>query len=193
MTTIVLFHSVLGLRQVEMEAADRMRALGHTVVAPDLYAGLAANSMDEGFAIMNSVGWKTICRRAQNALDLAPETAVLAGHSMGAGVIGSMWPGRPMCDGVVLLHGLAEIPQNVRHRTPIAVHVADPDPFAPPEEIAKWTMTAKRAGVRADIFSYPTAGHFYTDRTLPDFDQAATEQTWARLLDFLSAFHRTDH
>jgi dienelactone hydrolase len=91
------------------------------------------------------------------------------------------------------MEALAGIPQNVRHGTPIAVHVADPDPFAPPEEIAKWTMTAKRAGVRPDIFSYPTAGHFYTDRTLPDFDQAATEQTWARLLDFLSAFHRTDH
>jgi dienelactone hydrolase len=193
MTTIVLFHSVLGLRQVEMEAADRMRALGHNVVAPDLYAGLAANSVDEGFAIMRSVGWKTICRRAQNALDLAPDTAVLAGHSMGAGVIGSTWPDRPMCDGVVLLHGLADIPQNVRHGTPIVVHVAYPDPFAPPEEIATWTMTAKSVGLRAEIFSYPAVGHFYTDRALPDFDQSATEQTWERVLDFLSAFHRTDH
>lgn len=108
MATIVLFHSILGLRHVEMEAADRMRAVGHTVVVPDLYAGSAATSMDEGFAIMNSIGWKTICRCAQNALDLAPETAVLAGHSMGAGVIGSAWPSRPLCDGVVLLHGLAD-------------------------------------------------------------------------------------
>lgn len=81
----------------------------------------------------------------------------------------------------------------MRNGTPVAVHVADPDPFAPPEEVAKWTMRAKRAGVRANIFSYPTAGHFYTDRTLPDFDQSATEQTWERVLDFLSAFHRTDH
>ena len=170
-----------------------MRAVGHNVVAPDLYAGLAANSVDEGFAIMSSVGWKMICRRAQNAPDLAPDTAVLAGHSMGAGVIGCMWPERPRCDGVVLLHGLADIPQNVRHGTPIVVHVADPDPFAPPEEIATWTMTAKSAGLRAEIFSYPAVGHFYTDRALPDFDQAATEQTWERVLDFLSAFHPTDH
>lgn len=66
------------------------------------------------------------------------------------------------------------------------VHVSDPDPFAPPDEIAKWTMTATRAGARADIFSYPTAGPFYTDRTLPDFDQVATEHTWERVLDFLS-------
>lgn len=190
MANVVLFHSVLGLRHVEMEAAERMRAAGHAVVAPDLYAGLVASSMDQGFAIMNSVGWGTICRRARAALDFAPETAVLAGHSMGAGVVGSTWPGRPMCDGVILLHGLAEIPPNVRHGTPIAVHVADPDPFAPAEQIARWRMTAKRAGVRTDIFSYPTVGHFFTDRTLPDFDQTATERTWERVLDFLSAFHR---
>lgn len=95
---------------------------------------------------------------------------------MGAGVIGSAWPLRPMCDGVVLLHGLADIPQNVRRETPVAVHLADPDPFAPPEAIATWTEAAKRAGVRADVFAYPTVGHFYTDRTLPDFDRAASEQ-----------------
>ena len=79
-----------------------------------------------------------------------------------------------------------EIPHNVRHGAPIFVHVADPDPLAPPEEIARWTMTAANAGVRANVCSYPNVGHFHTDETLPEYDQAATEQTWERVLNFLN-------
>lgn len=36
---IVLFHSVLGLWPMELRAADRLRAAGHEIVTPDLYAG----------------------------------------------------------------------------------------------------------------------------------------------------------
>ncbi len=187
MAAVALFHSVLGLRRVEAAAADRLRAAGHTVVVPDLYAGSTADSIDEGFAIMNSVGWETICRRAQDALDLVPASAVLAGHSMGVGVIGSTWPGRPSCNGVIMLHGLAVVPEYVRRGLPITVHIADPDPFAPPDKIARWTTTARKAGISADMFLYPSVGHFYTDQALPDYDRDATGQTWERVLTFLSA------
>ena len=30
-------------------------------------------------------------------------------------------------------------------------------------------------------------GHFYTDATLPDYDRAATEETWARVQAFLDS------
>jgi len=39
MTTVVLFHSVLGVRRGELDAADRLRAGGHDVLVPDLYDG----------------------------------------------------------------------------------------------------------------------------------------------------------
>ncbi|MDB5057961.1 MAG: hypothetical protein JWO59_1433, partial [Chloroflexi bacterium] len=37
MADIVLFHSVLGPRAGVTDAADRLRAAGHTVHTPDLY------------------------------------------------------------------------------------------------------------------------------------------------------------
>ena len=85
MAAVALFHSVLGLREVEIKAVNRMRSAGHTVVAPDLYAGLTASSIDEGFALMSTLGWATICGRARAALDHVPETTVLAGHFHGRG------------------------------------------------------------------------------------------------------------
>jgi dienelactone hydrolase len=35
---VVVFHSAYGLRQVELTAAERLRAAGHDVLTPDLLA-----------------------------------------------------------------------------------------------------------------------------------------------------------
>lgn len=187
MATVMLFHSVLGLRQVETEASSRMRIAGHTVFTPDLYCGMTTDSTDEGFEIKQSVGWETICARARAALDSVPATTVLAGHSMGAGVVGEIWPERPKCRGVVLLHGLANIAARMRRDLPIVIHIADPDPFASQEAVASWAPMARMAGACADVFTYPNVGHFYTDATLPDYDRAATEKTWAQVQAFLDS------
>ena len=129
-------------------------------------------NMDEGFEIKQSVGWETICARARAALDSVPATTVLAGHSMGAGVVGEIWPERPKCRGVVLLHGLANIPARMRKDLPVVVHIADPDPFASQEAVASWAPMATMAGARADVFTYPNVGTFtptqrYQTTTVP--------------------------
>lgn len=64
MASVVLFHSVLGLRRVEAGAAERLRAAGHCVITPDLYAGATAASVEDGIEVMRSIGWDTICGRS---------------------------------------------------------------------------------------------------------------------------------
>lgn len=190
MATLVLFHSVYGLRRVELDAAERMRSAGHTVVLPDLYAGRVADAIEDGFEIMRSVGWSAICARARAAVERLPATAVLVGHSMGAGVVGNLWPDRTSCGAVVLLHGLAEIPGNVRRGLPVTLHVADPDLYAPPAEMERWMERARSTGMCVDAFTYPDAGHFFTDRALDDYDSEAAKRTWERVLNFLGRIGR---
>ncbi len=186
MTTIALFHSVLGLRAAELGGAERLRAAGHHVVTPDLYDGVSASTFEEGFAVKDAVGWETIVRRARDAVRAVPADAVLMGVSMGAGVVHELLPGRPRTAGVLLLHGLAGLPAAVRDGLPVEVHVADPDDlFAPPAEVAAWRATAARSGADARVFTYPGAGHFYTDADGPDHDEPAAELTWDRVADFL--------
>ncbi|GAB1508341.1 dienelactone hydrolase family protein [Actinophytocola sp. KF-1] len=177
MAQVVVFHSVLGLRPAELRAAKRFRAAGHVVHTPDLYAGATAATLDDGFAIMARVGWDTIARRAADALRDLPADTVLAGFSMGAGVVDAVLPHRTGTAGVLLFHGLASVPAGTRAQ----LHVADPDPFAPPADVAAW-RTAD-----AQVFTYPGAGHFYTDEDLPDHDPRAAALTWRRALDFLRA------
>jgi dienelactone hydrolase len=80
---VVLFHSVYGRRRAVLDAADRLRVAGHTVVAPDLYAGQVAAIVDEGFALCDQIGWPVFLGRARHALAGMPAETVLAGPSMG--------------------------------------------------------------------------------------------------------------
>lgn len=130
MANMILFHSVLGLRPIERHLAERLRACGHAVALPDLYQGAATDDLDEGFAIKARIGWDAICLKAREALASTPGDAVLAGISMGAGVVAEFWASRPLAAGVLLLHGLATVPANTRPGLPIQLHVADTDPLS---------------------------------------------------------------
>ncbi|WP_440081659.1 dienelactone hydrolase family protein [Streptosporangium sp. LJ11] len=185
MVHIALFHSVYGLRSVERAAADRFRAAGHEVVTPDLYAGETATTIDQGFALMNRIGWKAMVGRARDAVGRLPADTVLSGISMGAGVVGALLADRRDTAGVLLLHGITEIPASAWGSPPMQLHVADPDTFAPPAAVAAWEKAATDAGAAVQVFTYPGAGHFYTDADLCDHDEGAADLTWQRSLSFL--------
>jgi dienelactone hydrolase len=187
MVQVVLFHSAYGLRQAEAGAAARLRAAGHDVITPDLYDGQTATTLNAALALMDTVSWEVICARARRALRAVPATAVLAGFSMGAGVIGSVWDQRRAAAGVVLLHGIAPIPASARPGLPVQVHLAEDDPFASGQAVARWQADADRVGLAAQVFTYPGAGHYYTDPCLAEYHPASAGRTWQRVTAFLSA------
>jgi dienelactone hydrolase len=185
MASLILFHSVMGLRQVERDAADRIRTAGFEVVTPDLYDGETTGSIADGFTLMSKIGWPVICDRAAKAVSELPDSTVLAGLSMGAGVIGNLWPRRRHAGGVFLIHGLADIPNDARAGLPLQVHIASPDHFVRDAQMSDWQTAAKQVGIEAQLFTYPGVGHFYTDPALPDYDAKAATETWDRALAFL--------
>ena len=187
MATVILFHSVYGLRSLEHEAVERLQAVGHKAFAPDLYDGLVARSIDEGFKLKDEIGWATICERAAWAMAGLPASTVLGGFSMGAAVAASLWPKRPQTAGILFLHGIAGIADNARKSLSLQLHLADPDPFEPAEDVAAWRLAAARSGTAAEIFTYPGGGHLYTDASLPDYDAKAADLTWRRVISFLDA------
>ena len=185
MALIVLFHSVYGLRPVEVRVAAQLRACGHSVITPDLYGGLVADTIEEGFALAERVGWAAITGRARAVLDAQSGDVVLAGISMGASVVEALLPDRARIAGVLLWHGLADIPTTARSGLPLQVHLADPDPYFPGERVARWTDAVGAGPAAAEVFLYPRVGHFFTDAALPDYDPSAAAVAWERSVGFL--------
>ncbi len=185
MATILLFHSIRGLCELERSAVERLRAEGHQVITPDLYAGETSPTIEAGFALQERIGWDTLLRRAEATQ--APPDAVLAGASMGAAIASHLWANRPDTRGVLFLHGVAPIPRTARPGLPLGIHLAEPDPYEEEYWIGYCHGAANHAGINPEIFRYPGAGHLFTDPSLPDHDAAAAELLWQRVTAFLSA------
>ncbi|MEU7840949.1 dienelactone hydrolase family protein [Micromonospora sp. NPDC049114] len=193
MRHVVLFHSVYGLRPAVRAAADRLRAAGHRVTAPDLYGVPAADTVEEGFALLDKISHEVVLDRARAALrDLPPQT-VLAGFSMGAGVAGALLAERPDAAGLLLLHGTGGGPDTVRPGLPVQLHVADPDPYDAPDEVDEWQRAMTDAGADLSVFRYPGVGHLFTDPDVTEYAPDAAAQVWPRVLAFLTGCGNDDN
>ena len=177
---------MFGLRAVERAAAERLRAAGYRVVAPDLFAGAVADRtrvprLEDGFALMGNIGWDAIMARARAAVRDLPASTVLCGFSMGVGVMATLWPERPDAAGAILLHAPASVPTDIRPGTPVQLHIADGDPFAPADQVAVFNKSAARANAAVTLYTYARGGHFFTDFQLPEYDQEAADRAWHRV------------
>ncbi|MGW0250651.1 dienelactone hydrolase family protein [Nocardia goodfellowii] len=184
---IMLFHSACGLRPAVHEAAERMRAAGHTVYVPDLYDGRTAESVAEGVAIRDEIGQDELLRRAVVAAAPHSEKGlVYAGFSLGAFFAGSIGLADVKARGLLLLHGTSDVPEDISvDGLPAQLHVAEPDLYETDDWLNSWYLDMQRAGADVEIYRYRGAGHLYTDPGLPDWDAEAAERTWQLALGFL--------
>jgi dienelactone hydrolase len=185
MPHILLFHSILGLRPIERDLAREWEAAGHRVTLPDLYEGRAADDYDQGFSHYREVGPAQVAARAAAAAQAAPADAVLAGVSMGAGLVGDLWGARPRSKGALLIAGVAPWSPDLRPGLPVQAHIARPDPFDDEGYFDDWTRT--NPGAALDLRRYDGPGHYFLDPALPDHDQAAAREARTAMLAFLAA------
>ncbi len=196
MAEMVLFHSALGLRPGVTAAADRLRAAGHTVHAPDYYDGEVFEDLDDGLRKRDALGYAEIVRRAKEAVSGLPAGLVLAGVSLGAVPAELLAATAPGARGAVLMHaaipvegfgefGVERWPAGV----PMQVHYAAEDPWVEAEEVAALGDAVGRAGAAFEEHAYPGSGHLFADPDLPEYDRASSEAMWRRVLAF---FDRVD-
>jgi dienelactone hydrolase len=186
---IMLFHSTYGPRPAVRAAADRLRAAGHEVWAPDLFEGRTFDTVEEGMAFNQEIGKDELLKRA--VLAAAPYSErglVYAGFSLGASVAQTLALGDAKARGLLLLHGTSDIAAGATaDGLPVQLHVAEPDPFETDDWLSAWYLQMGRAGADVEIYRYAGAGHLYTDPDLPDWDEEAAEATWRVALGFLDS------
>ncbi len=192
MAEVVLFHSVLGLRPGVIAAAERLRAAGHTVHAPDYFDGEVFEDLDEGLRKRDALGYAEIVRRAEEAVVGLPAGLAFAGFSLGAVPAELLAATAPGARGAVLMHaaipvegfgefGVERWPKGV----PVQVHYAAQDPWVEAEEVAALGDAVRGAGAAFEEHAYPGSGHLFADPDLPGYDRASSEAMWRRVLAFL--------
>jgi dienelactone hydrolase len=197
MAEVVLFHHVQGLTDGVRAFADALREGGHVVHTPDLFEGQLPASIDEGMALVQSIGDDALAERAEQALADLPEGLVYAGFSLGAGTAQRLAQTRPGARGALLYEACIPITGDWAFGpwpggVPVQIHGMDNDPFFGLEgdiDAARELVDLVGPDL-AELFVYSGDRHLYTDRSLPSYDADATALVIQRSREFLDRVTR---
>jgi dienelactone hydrolase len=187
MAEVLLFHHAQGLTRGCLSFADRLRAAGHVVHAPDLYDGKVFTDLTDGVGYAKQVGFDTIMERGRLAADSLPDGLVYAGFSLGVMPAQMLAQTRSGAKGALLFHACFPTsefggpwPQGV----PLQIHMMDADEWAVGEDLDAARQLDETIE-SAELFLYPGDRHLFADNSLPDYDEKAAALLTERVLSFL--------
>ena len=168
-----------------MAFADDLRAEGHTVHTPDLYAGATFDDVEAGVAHAKSIGFDVLTGRARDVASLLRKDLVYAGFSLGVVPAQTLAQTRRGARGAVFMH--AAIPPSEFETpwpagVPMQIHTMEGD------ELGDVGVARELAAANPDVqlYLYPGSGHLFTDRGTADYDAAAAALVRDRFLELLA-------
>ncbi|BDI22863.1 dienelactone hydrolase family protein [Herbiconiux sp. L3-i23] len=190
MTTIALFHSVLGVRRGVTDMADRWRRDGHDVLVVDQYDGRVFDDYEEASAFVDEITFPVLMDKAVTATADLPDGFVTAGFSNGAGMAQWVATQRTVA-GSILFAGALPLEafglEAWPGATAVQIHLTENDPYRDGPWTERFAVEAQEAGAAVELFEYPGAGHLFTDPTLPnEYDAESTALAETRAAQFLA-------
>jgi dienelactone hydrolase len=188
MADVLLFHHALGQTDGFRAFAEELRQAGHTVHTPDLYDGRTFDSIEEGMAHVESLGFGEIIARGDRAAADLPSDLVYAGFSLGVVPAQKLAQTRPGARGALFFYSCVPVSEfgTWPDGVPVQIHGMDNDPFF----VGEGDIDAARELVAstddAELFLYPGSDHYFADASLPTYDADAAALLTQRVLDFLA-------
>jgi dienelactone hydrolase len=187
---VLLFHHAQGQTSGFIAFADELRRAGHTVHTPDLYNGRTFETLNEGVAYAEEIGFGDVIERGVRAADELPSELVYAGFSLGVLPAQKLAETRPGARGALLFHScvaISEFGSSWPADVPVQVHAMEADPFFVDEGDLDAARTLVESAEHAELFLYPGDQHLFADISLPSYDASAAALLSRRVLDFLGA------
>jgi dienelactone hydrolase len=189
MAEVLLFHHALGQTSGFLAFADELRQAGHTVHTPDLYDGRAFQTLDEGIAYAQEVGFGNVIERGVRLADDLPNELVYAGFSLGVLPAQKLAQVRPGARGALLFYScvpVSEFGSSWPADVPVQIHGMDADPIFMDEGDVDAAREIVASAPHAELFLYPGNQHYFADPSLPSYDPEAAALLGKRVLDFLA-------
>lgn|SRR5690348_12453219 len=194
---VLVLHAWWGLTDVFRRACDRLAEAGFVALAPDLYGGATATTIEEAE------------RRVEQLDDAAARATILdalyqlrahpgvrgaavgvVGFSLGASYAYWLSAERPdAIAAVVVYYGTGDPDADyTRARAVYQGHYAADDPFEPEQGVRQFEAALRAAGRKVTFHTYPGTGHWFAEDNRPDaYNADAAALAWQRTLDFLRA------
>lgn len=199
---VLVLHAWWGLNGFFTELCDRLAREGFVALAPDLYGGAVASSLNEAAALREQIDFTVAEETARAALDTLRDLPVVrrrANHTGAGGIavlgcsLGAAWAVQLSAErpedvaAAVLFYGLGEADFTVA-RAAYLGHFAENDAWDPVDAARALEAQIRAAGRTVTFHVYPGVGHWFFEEDRPDaYNAEAARLAWERTLAFLRA------
>lgn len=186
---ILVLHAWWGLKPFFHQVCDKLAEQGFTALAPDLYQGRIAKTIEEAKALLDQRDFELMGDTVKAAKDylvsLRPGKPIGAlGFSMGASWALIVAANEPDVAAAVLFYGAGEA-DFTSMKAKVLGHFAEVDEWEPLDGIRAMEKDMKAAGVDVTIHFYPKVSHWFMEQDRPEYDPESAKLAWERTFAFL--------
>ncbi len=188
---VVVLHAWWGLNDDVLAYVDRLAGAGFAVLAPDLFGGQVAVTVEEAGRLAGSADEAAVNAVVLASVDhladrLGPAVKLAAlGFSFGA--YWAIWSPaqRDRVAASVVYYGAPGGSILTRAAVPVLGHFAETDPFESDEGIAEFESALRSAGRDVVIDRYQGTGHWFAEPSRDAYRTAAADLAFERTVAFL--------
>lgn len=196
---VLVLHAWWGLTQPFQQICDRLAEAGFVALAPDLYHGKTATTVEEAEALVKELNQEK--ERASG--DLAGAVQILRQHvatppaggrdklaavgfSLGGAYAldASINMAEEIAAAVIFYCAYTGLEYNGA-KAAYLCHIAENDQFDPPEAFAEMEQEIQAAGRSVTTYTYPGTSHWFFEENRPEYDAQASRVAWERTIEFL--------
>jgi carboxymethylenebutenolidase len=188
---VVVFHPWWGLNDDVISYVDRLGAAGFSVVAPDIFGGQVASTIEEAEKLTRAADEAAVDAIALATVDhlsdrLGP-TSKLAALGLSFGAHWAMWSPaeRDRLAASVVYYGTTGGPFLKHSSAPVLGHFAETDPYETDEGVAEFESELRSAGRDVVIQRYPGTGHWFAEPSRDAYRPEAAGLAFERTVAFL--------
>lgn len=190
---VLVLHAWWGLTEFFKGLCDRLGNEGFVAIAPDLYHGKTALTIDQAKRLSSKLKSPAVMKEVSKAATyLRSHTGVIG---EGIGVVGFSLGGyyalglaglRPNdVRAVAVFYGTRTLDYR-KTKAAFLGHFAENDKWAPTKKIRQLEERIRAAGREVNFYIYPGTKHwFFEDNRSDAYDANASRLAWGRTVDFL--------
>ena len=186
---VLVLHAWWGLKPFFKQVCDQLAEHGYTALAPDLYQGDIAKTIDEAKVLHGkheNEFMGDIVKAAKDQLAvLRPGSPIgLMGFSMGAAWALLTAANEPDVAATVLFYG-SYSPDFSKMKSKALGHFAEVDEWESLDDVKAMEQNLKDSGVDVTLHFYPKVAHWFMESDRPEYDSSAASLAWDRTFEFL--------
>jgi carboxymethylenebutenolidase len=189
---VLVLHAWWGLNATMRAYADRLAEAGFVAIAPDLYRGTIADTIDAADAASSEVSAADGKRLVRAAVDRLRSDEGELGRGIGVVAFSfGCYFGLELAahgndvDAVVLHYGTGGEMDWSQAEAAFLGHFAANDPYESAEEVEALRSALADSGLGVRFESYPGTRHWFVEPDRPEYDAEAAQLAWDRTVAFL--------